>query len=31
MVRRPTPNPERYARVWEKHVLPLDGAYEMRR
>ena len=31
MVRRPTPNPERYVRVWEKHILPLDGAYEMNR
>jgi acyl-CoA dehydrogenase len=31
MIRRPTPDPERYARVWQNHILPLDGAYEMNR
>jgi acyl-CoA dehydrogenase len=31
MLRRPAPDPARYARVWEKHVLPLDGAYVMHR
>ena len=31
MMRRPAPDPERYTRVWETHILPLDGAYEMNR
>ena len=31
MMRRPVPDPERYARVWQNHVLPLDGSYEMNR
>jgi acyl-CoA dehydrogenase len=31
ILRRPTPDPERYGWVWENHVAPLDGAYEMSR
>jgi acyl-CoA dehydrogenase len=31
ILRRPSPNAERYGRVWENHVAPLDGAYEMNR
>ncbi len=31
MVRRPIADSARYGSVWEKHVLPLDGAYEMNR
>ena len=31
MLRRPIADPERYARVWQKHVEPLSGAYEMNR
>jgi acyl-CoA dehydrogenase len=31
MMRRPAPDPERYGRVWQNHILPLDGAYEMNR
>jgi acyl-CoA dehydrogenase len=27
--KRPLHDPERYARVWENHVKPLDGAYAM--
>ncbi len=30
MLRRPEPNPERYDRVWEQQVRPLDGVYEMK-
>jgi acyl-CoA dehydrogenase len=29
MLQRPVADPERYARVWEEHVRPLDGAYAM--
>ena len=29
MIRKATHDPERYARVWERHVEPLDGAYTM--
>jgi acyl-CoA dehydrogenase len=29
MMRKPAHDPERYERVWAKHVLPLDGAYRM--
>jgi acyl-CoA dehydrogenase len=31
MLRRPTADAARYARVWQKHVEPLNGAYEMNR
>jgi acyl-CoA dehydrogenase len=30
MIRRPVNDPGRYAQVWKEHVLPLNGAYEMR-
>jgi acyl-CoA dehydrogenase len=30
MLRKPSPDAERYERVWEKEVKPLDGAYEMK-
>jgi acyl-CoA dehydrogenase len=30
MIRRPVNDPGRYAEVWKEHVLPLNGAYEMR-
>jgi acyl-CoA dehydrogenase len=30
MIRRPAQDPARYQRVWREHVLPLNGAYEMR-
>ena len=30
MIRRPAHDPARYDRVWKEHVLPLNGAYEMR-
>ena len=30
MLRKPVADPERYARVWEQQVQPLDGAYEMK-
>jgi acyl-CoA dehydrogenase len=30
MIRRPVNDPGRYAAVWKEHVLPLNGAYEMR-
>ncbi|BBZ36970.1 acyl-CoA dehydrogenase family protein [Mycobacterium conspicuum] len=30
MIRRPVADPGRYAQVWKDHVLPLNGAYEMR-
>ncbi|MCP5067732.1 MAG: acyl-CoA dehydrogenase [bacterium] len=29
MMRKPEHDPDRYARVWEGHVEPLDGAYSM--
>ena len=29
LLQRPVADPERYARVWEEHVRPLDGAYVM--
>jgi acyl-CoA dehydrogenase len=29
MLRKPAHDAERYARVWERHVEPLDGAYAM--
>jgi acyl-CoA dehydrogenase len=30
MLRKPSPDAERYERVWEKRVRSLDGAYEMK-
>jgi acyl-CoA dehydrogenase len=30
MVRRPVYDPARYDQIWKDHVLPLNGAYEMR-
>ncbi len=30
MVRRPVHDPARYDQIWKDHVLPLNGAYEMR-
>ncbi len=30
MLRKPVADPERYDRVWEQQVRPLDGAYEMK-
>ncbi len=30
MLRKATDDPERYGRVWENHVVVLDGAYEMK-
>ncbi len=30
MTRRPVHDPARYAQVWKEHVLPLNGAYQMR-
>jgi acyl-CoA dehydrogenase len=29
MMRKPLADPERYERIWEEQVRPLDGAYEM--
>ena len=29
MIAKPTENPDRYARVWEAHILPLRDAYTM--
>ena len=29
MIRKPEVNTERFNRVWEKYVYPLNGAYEM--
>ena len=29
MIRKPVDNPERFNRVWAKHVAVLDGAFEM--
>jgi len=31
MIRRPVNDPGRYDQVWKEHVLPINGAYEMRR
>jgi acyl-CoA dehydrogenase len=31
IVRRPEPDAERYTRVWQTHVEPMSGAYEMPR
>ncbi len=30
MIRRPVNDAGRYAQVWKEHILPLNGAYEMR-
>jgi acyl-CoA dehydrogenase len=30
MIRRPVNDPGRYDQVWKEHVLPINGAYEMR-
>jgi acyl-CoA dehydrogenase len=30
MIRRPLNDPGRYRQVWKEHVLPINGAYEMR-
>ena len=30
MIRRPVNDPARYDQIWKEHVLPLNGAYEMR-
>ena len=30
MIRRPVNDPGRYNQVWKEHVLPINGAYEMR-
>ncbi|ETW24127.1 acyl-CoA dehydrogenase [Mycobacterium gastri 'Wayne'] len=30
MIRRPVHDPARYDRIWKEHVLPLNGAYQMR-
>ena len=30
MIRRPANDASRYAQVWKEHILPLNGAYEMR-
>ncbi len=30
IIRKSAHDPGRYARVWDKHILPLDGAYEMK-
>ena len=29
MIKKPVGNPDRFNRVWEKHIAVLDGAYEM--
>ena len=29
MIKKPVENPDRFNRVWEKHIAVLDGAYEM--
>ena len=29
MIKKPVQNPERFNRIWEKYVAPLNGAYEM--
>jgi len=30
MIRRPVNDPGRYTQVWKEHVLPINGAYQMR-
>jgi acyl-CoA dehydrogenase len=30
MIRRPLNDPGHYNQVWKEHVLPINGAYEMR-
>ena len=30
MIRRPVHDPTRYAQIWKEHILPLNGAYQMR-
>ncbi|UXA07512.1 acyl-CoA dehydrogenase [Mycobacterium sp. SMC-2] len=30
MIRRPVHDPARYAQIWKEHILPLNGAYQMR-
>ncbi|OBH93157.1 acyl-CoA dehydrogenase family protein [Mycobacterium sp. E2733] len=30
MIRRPVHDPSRYAQIWKEHILPLNGAYQMR-
>jgi acyl-CoA dehydrogenase len=30
MIRRPVHDPARYDQVWKDHVLPINGAYQMR-
>ena len=30
MIRRPVNDPARYDQIWKEHVLPINGAYEMR-
>jgi acyl-CoA dehydrogenase len=30
MIRRPAHDPARYNQIWKEHVLPLNGAYQMR-
>ncbi len=30
MIRRPAHDPSRSAQIWKEHILPLNGAYEMR-
>lgn len=29
MIKKPVQDPERFNRIWEKYVAPLNGAYEM--
>ena len=29
MLKKPVKHPERFNRIWEKYVAPLNGAYEM--
>jgi hypothetical protein len=29
MIKKPTVNPERFSRIWGKHVYALKGAYRM--
>lgn len=30
MIRRPVHDPARYEQIWKEHVLPINGAYQMR-
>ena len=30
MIRRPVHDPARYSQIWKEHVLPINGAYQMR-